>query len=58
MVRLTHPKLPGREIEVPESGVAHRERAGWRRVRPSTHAKAEPKVTAEPKHDKHEGDAS
>lgn len=30
-VTMTHPKLPGRTIEVPESGVGHRERAGWRR---------------------------
>ncbi|MGH3504019.1 MAG: hypothetical protein ACRDQA_24450 [Nocardioidaceae bacterium] len=32
LVKMTHPMLPGREIEVPENGVAHRERAGWRRA--------------------------
>lgn len=28
-VRMTHPKLPGREIWVRPGGVAARERAGW-----------------------------
>lgn len=31
MVRLTHPKLPGRPISVSEERVSHFERAGWRR---------------------------
>lgn len=28
---LIHPKLPGREIAVPEMRVRHLERAGWQR---------------------------
>ncbi|TDB88355.1 hypothetical protein E1264_11780 [Actinomadura sp. KC216] len=29
LVRLEHPDLPGRVIEVPESGVAMRRASGW-----------------------------
>lgn len=31
-VRMVHPTLPGREIEVPESSVPQHLRAGWERA--------------------------
>lgn len=41
MVTLSHPKLPGRQIEVTEQSVPHHERAGWRR-------KTKPKTAPKP----------
>lgn len=31
LVTISHPKLPGREVEVPEVSLHHHERAGWKR---------------------------
>jgi hypothetical protein len=39
-VRMSHPKLPGVVIEIRESGVEARLRAGWKRVTDKTAAPA------------------
>ena len=44
-VTMTHPDLPGEEIDVHPGGVAVRERSGWqRKSAPSKAAKAAPKT--------------
>lgn len=37
LVDLEHDTMPGRTISVPEAGVWHRERAGWRRCAVQMH---------------------
>lgn len=53
MVTMVHPKLPGREIEVPEVGVRARERSGWQRKPDDT---GEPAAAEQPEPDQVEPD--